>query len=158
MQWKVVEGWPQYKVSDEGVVWSIRNNRALKGDVDRDGYRRVKLCNKGEHWRVKVGELVLLCFVEARPEGCVLRHRDADPGNDCLDNLSWGTQKQNIHDKWAAGTMVCGERQHLSKLNEAAVRIIRDTNTPSKELAERFGVSRVSINKVRSRRTWKHLD
>ena len=158
MEWKIIEGWPQYKVSDTGVVFSIRNERALKGDVDRDGYRRVRLCNKGKHWRVKVGELVLTAFVEARPDGCVLRHMDANPGNDSLTNLCWGTQQQNIHDKWESGTMVMGERQHLSKLTETAVREIRDTDTPSGVLAARFGVTRTTINSVRRRRTWKHLD
>ena len=157
MEWRIVEGWPDYKVSDEGVVWSIRNNKALKGDKCKDGYSRVQLSKNGKRWRVKPAELVLHHFVCPREEGMVIRHKDANVANDRLDNLQWGTQKQNIHDKWAAGTMVMGERQHLSKLNEAAVRVIRDTKLSSKELAARFGVGRTCINMVRRRHTWKHL-
>lgn len=50
-----------------------------------------------------------------------------------------------------------GERHHLAKLTEAAVRHIRASGETAATLAKRFGVTTDSIYNVRNHRTWTHV-
>jgi DNA-binding transcriptional regulator YiaG len=77
-----------------------------------------------------------------------------------VQNLSYGTQLDNIHDKWRDQTMTNGERHPLSKLTEETVRQIRqDAGSVSvSEQARRYGVSRPTIRAVIARRTWAHVE
>lgn len=73
-------------------------------------------------------------------------------------HLRWATPKDNLSDRKTHGTLNCGERQGLSKLNNEAVLEIRsNTSNTQGELAKKYGVSRFSINQVIRRRTWKHI-
>ena len=98
------------------------------------------------------------------PDGLVVMHSCDNPRCVNPSHLSVGTHSENTMDsvrkgRWKAiPPMHCGEDQHNSKLTTEDVIFIRDRlDIPSKELAERFGTSIGSIQRVRSRKTWKHV-
>lgn len=64
------------------------------------------------------------------------------------EHLFEGTHLENMQDKKKKG-------RASKKLTEAIVRDIRTSEEPIDVLATRFGVSKSTINHVRSRRTWK---
>lgn len=79
-------------------------------------------------------------------------------------HLSLGNHSENAIDAVQKGRwpgvppLHCGEDQHSSKLTVEDVIFIRENlDIPSKELAARFGTNITSIQKVRSRKTWKHV-
>jgi hypothetical protein len=49
-------------------------------------------------------------------------------------------------------------RKAVSKLTEADVLRIRSSSEPARMLAEQFGVSRATINGIRSGRRWRNVD
>lgn len=103
-----------YEVSDTGLVrtlereWRSGRNHTLIRIVkpglksqrtDKDGYLSVKLRKDGEVFsRVKVHHLVLEAFIDTRPEGMIGCHRDHSRDNNNVDNLYWGTCKDNSQD------------------------------------------------------------
>jgi len=77
------------------------------------------------------------------------------------EHLFIGTQLDNMTDcrKKGRNRAPIGEKQHLSKLSDDAVRNIRSDhdNFSLREMAEKFGVNKSTIDRVIKRRTWKHV-
>ncbi len=161
-----VPGFPGYIVGTDGNVWSCRQGgiremikpwRKLKGPPSAGrGYRMVQL--GASHYRM-IHRLVLQVFVGKAPPGHQSRHLDGNLSNNRLDNLCWGTAKENEADKVAHGTKLFGEQSPLAKLTAAkvlAIRKQRGKQTQAK-LAEEFGVCSATIAHIMTRRNWKHL-
>ena len=77
----------------------------------------------------------------------------------CLNprHLYWGTQAENMADKYIAGTEQTGERHNLAKLTEADVLYIRRSSETGVALAARFGITKSNVSCIRTRKTWKHI-
>ena len=169
IEWRAINGAPGYEVSSVGQVatWKPRN-RMAKQPTERRllkpspaggalGYLRVGLTVGGVKKDFSVHRLVTECFHGSPEAGQVVRHLDGNKLNNCADNLTWGTQKENIQDSRDHGTWYHGERVHTSRLTERDVLEIRNSSATNAELAERFGVGADSIWNARTGRTWKHL-
>lgn len=172
-----IDGLPDYGVSADGRVWRIKPSGGpgarrklpyeLKQHADRDGYRYVILFEDGERRKRRVHRLVLTAFVGPAPEGMVAAHNDGDPANNDLKNLRWDSQANNISDKTKHGTVVHGSRVHCAKLDERAVKRIRDVYSRRRgkklphgtllALKEELGVSDVAIRNVANGKTWRHV-
>lgn len=160
-QWKSVDGWNGYEVSDQGNLRSwVRDHgrgipRVLKGGHDKDGYRRAVLCAGGKRGFFKVGNMVATAFIGYRPDGLVLRHLDGNKLNNKASNLAWSTQKVNINDMWAHGTMRFGENHQSAKLTEKEVKLIHSSPKSLKQLATQFNVSVSTCSNIKTGRSWK---
>ncbi len=171
----VFMGYPDYKVGDDGTVWSRKNNKWGTGDwkklklhdFAKGGHLSVTLSNgKGLlQERFAVHELVLKAFVGPRPPKAVCRHfPDRDPGNNRLENLQWGTEKENQQDRIAHGTYQYGEKNPYAKMTNAKVKEMRrlygemeHTRKTVDFLAEKFNVFWTNVYSIVGRRTWKHV-
>lgn len=95
VEWKVIEGWPNYMISTEGDILDITKNKILKPsqgkDVQVSLYRVVD--GVREHKTMHPGCLVLLTFVGPRPRKLYCLHKDKNRRNNNLDNLMWATMK-----------------------------------------------------------------
>ena len=75
-------------------------------------------------------------------------------------HLRWATRIENERDKIAHGTRVCGSRHGISKLTEADIPIIREMIVKGRRqqsIADRFGVSRITIYRVQNGTTWSQV-
>lgn len=75
------------------------------------------------------------------------------------NHLRWDTPKGNCADKLKHGTLNCGERNGKTTLTDEEVDLIRKTprkRNQLKHLAERFGMSRESLVKIRNGKRWVH--
>jgi len=97
-----VEGYPSYKVLEDGTVIGARG-RPLKQDENSTGYKRVTLSKNGVTKRVFVHRLVAEHYVEGYQEGLVVNHIDGDNQNNHKDNLEWVTMSENVKDGWRRG-------------------------------------------------------
>lgn len=96
MEWKAIIGYPGYKVSDEGQVYSMKSNRLLTISDHDNGYKTVALCRDGKTKRPFVHRLVYEAFVGAIPERYEINHKDENPSNNHLDNLEALTHWENM--------------------------------------------------------------
>jgi hypothetical protein len=175
MEYREIEGWPGYRVGNDGSVWtkSIRGShgaklhyadewRPLKPTMCKHtGYFMVRLCHRGRHRSVPVHTLVLEAFVGPRPLGMEEgRHLDGDKTNNVFTNLMWGTRSENQADSRLHGTMVLGSRKTHAKLDESIVRQARVRNASGESgarLAAEYGVNARTMNKALCGTTWKHI-
>lgn len=101
---------------------------------------------------------------------CVCHHCDNRP---CCNPAHFflGTTQENTADKVRKGrqargsatrpeTRSRGSRQHLSKLTEEQVAMMRSLSaagTPVRVLVESFGVDKANVHRILNRETWAHV-
>lgn len=159
-------GAPFYRVGSDGYV------SKLIGDGDKrpirwKQFRGSRLCCG--HLQVRfqhlnkayyVHHLVLIAFRGSRPEKLECRHLNGDPGDNRLENLAWGTRRENMMDRAVHGVDNKGSRNGCSKLTESKVRRLRvrvKNGESFSALAADYGVSPRCIRDVVNRRTWQHV-
>ncbi len=108
------------------------------------------------------------CFVaeiflgDKSDQGLHVLHYDGNPLNNSLENLRWGTRKENFADAKRHGTLgeAKGERHGRSKLTEDDVMQIRDLGAlglTQREIGDLFGVSQKQIGHILRGKYWQHL-
>ncbi len=103
-EWRLVDDWPGYFVSDTG--------RIRKGGISPDGwdiavgvnaatgYPTVALADGKRRTSAGIHRLIAMAFIR-NPDGLPqVRHLDGDRANCALDNLAWGTELQNSADRF----------------------------------------------------------
>ena len=97
MIWKTIEGYEKYKVSNTGRVRHKKNGNFLTGNINHDGYCRVKLTRfDGKCRSIFIHRLVAEAFLD-RPEGTTeVNHIDKNKLNNCVENLEWCDHTKNM--------------------------------------------------------------
>ena len=163
-EWRDIEGFPFYQVSDLGRVRSFRPKTSSSSP--RTVPIILKQQGKGKYRHVSLGRctarvhrLVLAAFVGPCPEGEEACHRNGDSSDNRSDNLRWDTRRSNHRDQYKHGTRIMGEKHPMSKLTEAEVMAIytAPTGTSSSELGAIYDVSRQAIDAIRKGKTWSRV-
>lgn len=91
-EWMIIPDHPNYSVSSMGRIRNNRTNRLLKIDENQK-YSRISFADKKHYY---IHRLVYCVFHNDYDlEGFVIDHIDANPRNNCLDNLQKITQSEN---------------------------------------------------------------
>jgi hypothetical protein len=96
-EWRKIPGF-DYEINKQTQVRNTKTGYILKHHENWRGYLYVSLSKKGKHHVRTIHYLMMLTFVGQRPEGMDVRHLDGNKKNNSLDNLAYGTRKENIHD------------------------------------------------------------
>lgn len=124
-------------------TWRGREgHKYLSVSVPRDG---------GGQWTRTVHALMLTAFYGSRPIGHQGRHLDDDRANNRLENLRYGTPRQNADDARRNGC------RRESKLTSETVRNLRAAyaaGVPQRSLAVQYGVSQSMISLVVLEKSW----
>lgn len=98
-RWAYIDGIVDYMVSDKGRVWSAKSQTFLKlKRLDRHGHLGVCLHQNGFNYYFYIHRLMAKAFIPNPHNYPIVRHLDDDPSNNDLENLAWGTQKDNARD------------------------------------------------------------
>lgn len=123
------------------------------GATDKDGYGAFSHAGK-----TRRAHVVALELDGRKPKkGEYACHHCDNPQCVRPSHLYPGTPTQNMADARARGRTMRGERQHMAKLTEDAVRRIRAKPMSDGHYAELFGVTRGAVLQARLGRTWKHV-
>ena len=97
-EWKTIEGYSDYEISNKGEVRSFKFGkiRILKQSMSGYGYLKVMLCNNGEKKQLRVHQLVLETFIGPCPDGKECNHQNGIKSENQLSNLEWVTSSENI--------------------------------------------------------------
>ena len=101
---------------------------------------------KGE--RILVHRLIYRTFYGEIPEGECVRHLNDDSLDNRLDNLSAGTQKDNMEDCKRNGGFKNRKKLDASQMIEISKIKNENPATPNRIIAERFNVSRRTIDRI----------
>jgi predicted XRE-type DNA-binding protein len=157
--WKSVVGYEgHYEVSNTGKVRRMQTKKILKPRIS-NGYFLVDLRVNGNRKYNRIHRLVISTFIGLPPTSRhEVRHLDGNKQNNNVNNLSWGTRKDNEHDKIRHGTTNRGQRNGQSKLTAEQVIQIREllsqSNLLQRQIATMFNVTRMTISDIKRRRSW----
>ena len=165
-EWRAIEGFPNYLVSNYGRVVRLQGYRCRESRIltlfltNRKKYWSWNLSLDSKQSQVLVSRLVCRAFHGKAPLGKEhALHRDGDSTNNFYTNLYWGSPKDNKNDSILAGTYCYGTRIVWSKLIPSQVVSIRSSNERNiSKLARQFGVHRKTIYDILAGKIWKRID
>lgn len=158
IEWKRIPSFPDYEVSSNGLV--RMGERLLAIGLSGIGYPTCSLKKDGRWFKRTVHTLALESFTGPRPHGNDACHIDGSKDNNNINNLRWGTRKENVADMYAHGNGPIGKRNGLSKLTNNEVLTIRkkrNAGTPVSVLAKEYRVHKSNISQIALRQTWSWL-
>ncbi len=166
-QWKVVEGYSRYEISNMGnlrswVVGSRKGRRLiprlLKTVNHPFGYKMSYLSSDhGKRKQFTIHQLVLITWVGLQPKGTICTHLNGNPKDNRLINLAWRTHKDNTGDALAHGTIKVGKECSWSKLTDKDVIAIFCSSESHVKLAKIYNVSKSSVYLIKKGKNWKQL-
>lgn len=93
---RIIEGYPNYLISDTGVVTDSLGK--LRKQYITDGYAQVSLGVDGKYSLEYVHRLVAKAFIPNPDNKPQVNHKDSNRTNNHVDNLEWVTNQENtIH-------------------------------------------------------------
>ena len=110
--WKDIENFSKYQVSNLGKIKSkgrytkvgiknqdkcYRKEYIVDGFINKKGYKQVTLYDdNGKPKTMRVHKLVALAFIENEDNLPQINHKDGNKQNNCVDNLEWISNYNNI--------------------------------------------------------------
>ena len=85
-EWRQIEGYPDYFVSDMGNVYSERSHKVLTPVLQRDGYVRIALRNENGPRLFHIQRLVVEAFIGEIDEGLEVNHINHNRSDNRLSN------------------------------------------------------------------------
>jgi hypothetical protein len=162
-QWKDIPGYEgRYQASTDGQIRSRawvehiepRNGKAaydrqhksklLHPCVGSNGYNYVGLRESAKSKNAKytpVHHLIALTFLGDRPDGAVICHWDGDKHNNKLDNLRYGTYRDNSLDTYRQG----GRYGKLTPEQAKAIKIRLAKGDTQTQIAKDYDVTPAAI-------------
>ena len=142
-EWRDVVGYEgYYQISSQGRLRSLpidiptsnsklrtRSMRIMKQNLNEYGYPEVLLHNDG-HKRFRVHRLVAEAFIPNPNNLPVVDHIDARRNNNCVDNLRWVTQKENIQHAIELGNISFENLRVLSQTEEVRSAVLAAISKP----------------------------
>lgn len=167
---KPIANAPGYWVTSDGVVYSdwkangpgpylcdLSYRHPLKPILDSVGYQCVGIRQNSRRHMRRIHQILLESYVGPKPEGMVARHLDGDPTNNHLDNLVWGSYKENAEDTVRHGRSTAGSKHSLAKVTidlSKQVLTLRSEGKTQREIAERTGINQATVSHILTGKHW----
>lgn len=124
---KEIDKYPGYIVYDNGDVYSKHKGHYLKPTITPAGYttHNILLANK-KRKRVFTHILVADCHLEKKDHQNQVNHKDRNRANNCVINLEWVTQSENMNHCFKYRKQTCKE---VVQINIHTLEIINIYNS-----------------------------
>lgn len=94
--WKTVKDYPDYKVSNKGIVVSTHSGKEKKiGSVNPKGYTTCAISSNGKRRYASPHILAAEAFIPNPENKRTVNHKDGNKLNNNVDNLEWATYSEN---------------------------------------------------------------
>jgi len=140
-------------VSTDGRIRNVNTGKELVLYVGNDGRKRVTLAVKDKPNQCSqflVHRLVGIAFIENTESKKWVLHKDGDCKNNAVDNLYWGSEKDNYLDSVRHGTV--GVRKPTDDEVVNVIREMKESGMKGTEIARMLDVSRSTVSKYTGKR------
>ena len=93
---KLIPGYENYYIYDNGDVLNISTKKILKGSIGEHGYKYYRLSKNNKKKMFYAHRLVAEAFLDNPNNLPVVNHKDGNKLNNNVDNLEWVFQTDNI--------------------------------------------------------------
>lgn len=93
---KIIDNYPNYKVTKDGKIYSIRYKKIMEHKKSPCGYLSIKLCNNKLMKDYYIHRLVATAYIENPLNKKWVNHKDGNKSNNNVDNLEWVTHSENM--------------------------------------------------------------
>jgi hypothetical protein len=147
-QWKIIEDYPNYEVSNYGKIRNINTGLILKTNYDYKGYEFVILSHRGIQKTIKVHKLVADAFVDKYYDNLEVTHLDGDRSNNRADNLDWW-KRRDVHRR----SYRLHGRKQLHRMRSIVLIETGEIFESITQASDILGISKYSISRVLNRRS-----
>lgn len=174
--WRDIKGYEgSYQVSNLGRIKSLdryiwcKSNKSyslFKGKIHKldtkdKKYAQIGIWLNSECSKYLIHRLVAIAFIPNPNDYPEVNHKDADKLNNNAENLEWCTHLQNQRDAKLKGLyadMPKGINRYNAKLNDSAVRHIRQKVLKNGEYVKLYGIAKSTISMIQScPERWRHI-
>jgi hypothetical protein len=168
-EWRTIEDFPEYAVSNLGRIKRIKKGycntkvgRVLIAKTYKTGYQMLTLCKDKKKYTKTIHCLVAEAFIEKRPFGMQVNHKDGVKTNNHIRNLEYVTvSENNLHAvRTGLHPIFYGEKTHTSKLsNKDVLRIVelRKSGLSLGKIAGMFPVKEAALGHIFKGRRWSEV-
>lgn len=110
-EWRIIEEFPQYKVSNLGRVINTKKNKLMTITIRPNGYCTVKLSKNNTARERKVHRLVAIAFIPNPNNYDCINHKNEDKTDNRVENLEWCDHAYNN----TYGTRIEKQKERIKK-------------------------------------------
>lgn len=166
-EWRDIDGWPEYEVSNYGFVrrvtpaFGTKPGKRQARAIGSHGYYVVSLARANEKKHdALVHRLVAAAFIGPLPAGMQVCHNDGGRLTSFVSNLRIDTPAGNASDRVGHGTENRGERCGSNKYSRDRVLEVRsmfDGGATITEIARKFDMPQPTVRGMAKRQIWSWL-
>lgn len=155
--WKPIPNCNGYLASNIGNIKNDVSGKIYKGHTVGRGYRHVSVIENGVRRYRKVSRLVASAFYGI--SDLHVLHNNGNPSDDRVENLRYGTPKENYADAVKHGTRPIGDTHGRAIIPQADIKKIKEEyamgGVTYKQIGERYGVTKYAIYRLMRGDNWK---
>lgn len=102
-QWKDIENYPNYQVSNLGNIRNRLTGKFKKPSMSKDGYLVVHLWKKDKMKTFKIHRLVATTFIPNSENKRTVNHINGCKTDNYVSNLEWNTDSENVKHAFQTG-------------------------------------------------------
>jgi len=139
----------EYKISKNGLIFSIKSNRFLSVCVNSSGYKHTGISYKGKRKVLDIHRLLALHYIDNPNNKEQVNHIDGNKLNNTLSNLEWVSASENV--KHAHSMKKKKVKRKSKRISEKIKKDVITSQTSSKETAKNYNISRASVFAIKKR-------
>lgn len=93
---KPINNFPNYSITVDGTVINTKTKQVKKAWLGKNGYYHVDLYHTNKSTKVAIHRLLAMHFIPNPDNKRTVNHIDGCKTNNCLTNLEWSTDSENI--------------------------------------------------------------